>query len=314
MRPTIIFATLAAAAVTATALQFDIVPGAQHCFTEDIAPGTAVAVSYVVVDGAGDLPITLQVRHVPSDSLVYARDAIESGKFSFVSPTARPDFRANLHQALPPAGDNAGSGGSSSSGAFAVRSEEGASGSKNANPAAQGQAPPSVGRDAADAASDKTLAAEAKAARPLGASTGDDDGIGSYSFCFGKTLSHGSGLLHLFPMRPFGGGGAQESRRIIFDLVTGEAAARAPPGAHSLAKELHLTESDRLFTAVHAHVAEVVGQVDRMRTSARDLDEMHAATGVRVTMYSILTCICIMVTGVLSVQGTNVLLRRQKDR
>lgn len=305
MRYASAFVTGAAAAAVAAALQFDVVPGAQHCFTEEIAPGTAVAVSYIVVDGAGELPITLQVRHVPSDSLVYTHDSIESGKFSFLSPGSSRDFRANGHQALPPS-----SGGVGTSEAAVVFHEKGnASSRENFVVAGQGQAPPSVGGDTVGAASDGTSSARPGAHQAQGA---DDASFTAYSFCFGKTLSHGSGLFHLFP-RPFGGG-VQETRRVIFELITGKAAARVPNGALSLARELHLTESDRLLSEVHAHVAGVVSQVDRMQVGARELDEMHAATGLRVTLYSILTCMCIVVAGVLSAQGTRVMLQAQKER
>lgn len=302
MRSAVVFATGVAAVAAAAALQFDVVPGAQHCFTEDIAPGTAVAVSYIVVDGAGDLPVTLLVRHVPSDAVVYAHDAIESGKFSFFSPVSSRDYSANSHQALPPASGTMGSEPS-----VALESERGANSRGNLEVAAQGQALLGVDRDAVEITSDRTSSTGASAYHPHGAGNGS---IASYSFCFGET--HGSGLLHLFPRRPFGGG-MRATRRVIFELVTGAAAARVPPGALSLAKELHLTESDQLLSQVHAHVANVVGQVDRMQTSARELDEMNAATGLRVALYSMMTCVSIVVAGLLSAEGTRITLRAQKE-
>jgi emp24/gp25L/p24 family/GOLD len=297
---------LAALVACAAALQFDLVPGASRCFTEDLAPGTPVAVSYVVVDGAGELPVTLQVRHVSSGTLIYARDAIDAAKFSFRTPGGppaddAPDFAADRHQALPPAGADAGpwavhddvvDGGETGDGG---RSGGGGGGNARYGP----QAPPSVGENNAVAAVASAVAASAEA--------------GVYSFCFGKTLSHGSGLLHLFPRA--GGVGRGAGRRVIFELRAGAAAtAAAVPagGVRGLAKELHLRESDRLFRAVQAHVADVTRQVDQMRGRARELDEMHASTCTLITAYSVLTCVCIVVAAALSAYGAQSTLKLHK--
>lgn len=257
--------------LTAHGLQFDVFAGAKHCFTDDIPPSTTVSLSYVVVDGEGDLPLTLVVTHLSSGAIIFARDNIDSLKFSFHTPPASaPDFARGRHQALPV------------SSGWAVEPEDDTTGPVRG--AGGGNFVPGRAGRLTD----------------------------EYSFCFGKTLNAGSGLFHIFPVRrSLRPRGASRARRVLFDLRIGAAATRKSE-VEGLAKELHLTESDRLSAKVHRHVEQVVARVDEMRSRADEMDRLSTETGRLVRAYSVLACGIIVVGAGFSAYGTHVTLMKQK--
>jgi hypothetical protein len=299
--------TCAALASIASALQFDLYAGVKHCFTEEIPPDAPVLVSYVVVDGDGDLPVTFQVRHVASSDVIYARDNIETNKFTFRTPSLGDlDVHRDPHQALPrnpPPANNV----------WRVRSEEGADAPRadaGSDPPPPPPPPPPPARPPAAG----SVASGPQAPPSVGSAAKATVHQDLYSFCFGKTLTAGAGLFHLFPRRAHGGGrpnGGAQRRRVIFELKTG-AEAQTRSEVQLLAKELHLKESELLFAQVHSHVAAVVRQVDDMRARARETDDVHSRTSALVSLYSILACVCILLSAGISAYGTQSTLRERK--
>lgn len=258
--------------LTAHCLQFDVLAGTKRCFTDEIPPSTAASLSYVVVDGEGDLPLTLVVTHLSSGAIIFARDNIDTLKFSFQTPPASaPDFAHGRHQALP------------ASSGWAVEPEDGTTS-------------PVRGAGAGNFAAGRAVRL-----------------TDEYSFCFGKTLDAGSGVFHIFPVRRhLRSHGASRSRRVLFDLIVGAAATKKSE-VEGLAKELHLTESDRLSAKIHSHVEQVVARVDEMRSRADEMDRLSTETGRLVRAYSVLACGIIVLGAGVSAYGSHVTLMKQKE-
>lgn len=274
--------------------------GAKHCFDEEIFPDSPVHVSYTIIDGAGDLPVTLQVKHVETDSLIYARDNIDNAKFTFHTVGGgRTSFAEDNHQALPrdkkvdwrvqnEAGEEVVGAIGAHSDSRSVPPSHTAK-TSHGNP----QVPPTAG---------SAISSAERRSRNL------------YSFCFGKSLSPGAGLFHIFPHVPHLPGGqqnVQQHRRVIFKLRTGPA-AQTRTEVELLAKELHLSESDKLFVDVYSHVSEVIKQIDSMRLQAAETDSLHETTATLVTIYSILACVGIVVGACAAAWGTQATLKQRK--
>jgi hypothetical protein len=264
-----------------SALQFVLRPGRKQCFSEQIPPSTAVLLAFTVVAGEGTLPVTIQVAHIASSSIILARDSVDNGKFSFRTIHAPNDPHAAAnHQALPVA--NRETGTEVDARAWHLRDDD----------------VPEV---------DGTNRQIHEHPPPPESNAPDRD---LYSFCFGQTTEEGSGLFHL-PRLSLGARPSVTSRRVIFDIRTGYD-ARAPERYKKLAKEHHLSESDKLFIAVHGHVEDIIRRVDEMRNESEYMERINEETSHLVNLFSMASCIFIVGGALVVSRSTQITLRHHK--
>lgn len=285
---------------TGHAYQFEFRAGRKHCFYEEIPPNTQVLVSYTVVSGAGYLPVTLQVSHRATRSVIFARDSIESGKFTFRThpDPNREDEDDDQH---PHAHHSAPLPNANPSRSKQARNQNDPNGWQVREP----------GHDAghADYIDSKVVDVNAEGLAVDGPQGLDKTDL--FSFCFGKTQQDGSGLFHVFSHIGLSNTENMASRRVIFDIRYG-AEAEAIADIDGLAKETHLSESEKLFDAINHHVIQVKDNIDSMRRRARRMEKMTNKTTNIVRTYSIAACLTILIGAVVTSMSTQATLKQKK--
>lgn len=284
------------------AFQFDLHVGHPRCFREEIPPDTPVLVSYTVVAGAGELPVSLQVSHVATETVIVARERIDKGKFTFRTPASsnspfdssgrrrgahgKDVYHRNGHQAIPQTG-------STNSDAWHVRNDDDVS-----------------GFDAGAARKIQVEAEDREGDFFLGGSADDKRDV--YNFCFGKSSTDGVGTFHVLPRMSVGSRPADGlRRRVLFDVRVG-ADVQELDVYNTLAKEQHLMKNEEILNAINNQMTDVSRKIDEMKSRANEMDQLNDVTSRFVTFWCVFACVIIVTLAIVQSQATKETFKRHK--
>lgn len=231
----------------ATGYQFRMAGASRRCFTEEIPLSTDVLVTYTVVQGTGEAPISLKITGLKGAQL-YQRDYVSSGTFAFTTADRLPNLSREE--------------------SWSVKDDE---------------------------------ALDDKMERQNRDRQGDNRI--QHEFCFEQRLT-GHRMPHLHARK-------EPSRHVIFDVKFGMDSKNVEY-YEQLAKEKHLSSTEKLFKAVEDLVDEAVRDIDEMRMRERRLEMMNLKTQRVVLWYSSFACFIVVVGALLSSSATRSFLSREK--
>ncbi|KAK4537184.1 hypothetical protein CDCA_CDCA11G3209 [Cyanidium caldarium] len=99
--PLLLFLLLLLHLPSVDALQFFLKGGQRKCFSEDVTAGTRVLGEYLVTAaGGGHLQVDLKVSG-PDEKIIYSKENIDHGKFTFQAPSGPEGQRGSGHHGDP---------------------------------------------------------------------------------------------------------------------------------------------------------------------------------------------------------------------
>eukprot|EP00166_Cyanidium_caldarium_P000107 ctg_1028.g421 len=99
--PLLLFLLLLLHLPSVDALQFFLKGGQRKCFSEDVTAGTRVLGEYLVTAaGGGHLQVDLKVSG-PDEKIIYSKENIDHGKFTFQAPSGPEGQRGGGHHGDP---------------------------------------------------------------------------------------------------------------------------------------------------------------------------------------------------------------------